>query len=399
MAHPIPVVTELADLDPFDDAVLADPYPVYRRLRDAGPVVLLRRHGVVAVSRYAEVREALRDWRTFSSASGVGLTEEFNELPGGILGSDPPEHDRLRRVLQGRLSPRALRSVDEVLQARADALVDAVVERGWFDAVRDLAEPYATSVVADLAGLPGEGRADLPANSRAAFDRFGPRNQRFATAAPGFARLVDYVVETAVPGRLGPGGAGEEIYAAAKAGTVRRQECPGMLLAYTWPGVDTTVNAIGTAVHLFARYPEQWGLVRDRPDLVPAAAAEALRLESPVQFVARVATRGCEIGGVPVAAGQRVILIIGSANRDERRYADPDRFDVRRDPGDHLAFGHGVHLCVGAGLARRELHAVLRSLARRVSRFRLVHAERRLNNVTRGLATLHVDVAQDDSCT
>jgi cytochrome P450 len=94
-----------------------------------------------------------------------------------------------------------------------------------------------------------------------------------------------------------------------------------------------------------------------------------------------------------------VILIIGSANRDERRYADPDRFDVRRDPGDHLAFGHGVHLCVGAGLARRELHAVLRSLARRVSRFRLVHAERRLNNVTRGLATLHVDVAQDDSCT
>lgn len=392
MVQPLPVTTTLADLDPFDDAVLADPYPVYRRLRDAGPVVPLVRHDAVALFRYADVRQALRDWRTFSSASGVGLTEEFNQLPGGILGSDPPEHDRLRRVLQGRLSPRALRAIDDDLQARADALVDALVERGSFDAVRDLAEPYATAVVANLAGLPDEGRGDLPGNSRAAFDRFGPRNRRFDEAAPGFARLVDYVVTTAVPGRLGPGGAGAEIYAAAEAGTLRRQECPGMLLVYTWPGVDTTVNAIGTAVHLFALHPDQWDLVRDQPDLMPAAAAEVLRLESPVQIVTRVTTRRCEIGGAPVPAGRRVLLMVGSANRDERHYADPDRFDVRRDPSDHLAFGHGVHLCIGAGLARRELHAVLRSLAQRVTRFRLVKAERRLNNITSGLAALHIDV-------
>jgi cytochrome P450 len=399
MAHLIPVMAPPADPDLFDDAVLADPYPVYRRLRDAGPVVPLRRHDAVALSRYADVHRALRDWRTFSSASGVGLTEEFNELPGGILGSDPPEHDRLRRVLQGRLSPRALRAVEDDLQARADALVDALVERGTFDAVRDLAEPYATSVVADLAGLPGEGRAELPANSRAAFDRLGPRNERFAAAAPGFARLVDHVVTTAVPGRLAQGGAGSEIYAAADAGTLRRQECPGLVLVYTWPGVDTTVNAIGTAVHLFAAHPDQWDLVRDEPELVPHAAAEVLRFESPVQMVTRVTTRECEIGGELVPAGRRTILLIGAANRDERHYADPDSFDVRRGPSDQLAFGHGVHLCVGAALARRELHAVLRGLARRVARLSVVAAERRLNNVTRGLARLQVDVTGDDPCT
>jgi cytochrome P450 len=170
------------------------------------------------------------------------------------------------------------------------------------------------------------------------------------------------------------------------------------VLVYTWPGVDTTVNAIGTAVLLFASLPDQWDLLRDEPERVPDAAAEVLRFESPVQMVTRVTTRECEIGGHPVPAGRRTILLIGAANRDGRHYADPDSFDVRRDPGDQLAFGHGVHLCAGAGLARRELHAVLRALARRVARISVVAAERRLNNVTRGLARLQVDVTGDDSC-
>jgi cytochrome P450 len=383
-------VTAASDLDPFDDAVLADPYPAYRRLRDAGPVVWLRRYDVWALSRYAEVRQALRDWQTFSSASGVGMTEEFNDRFGGILGSDPPEHDRLRRVLQAQLSPRALREVEDDLQARADALVETLVERGSFDAVRDLAEPYTVSVVAELAGLPGERRSELLANSDAGFNRFGPRNHRYIEAGRGFARLLDYVKTTAVPPRLRPGGKGAQIYAAGEAGLLRPHECPGMMLIYTWPSMDTTISAIGSAVEQFARHPDQWDLVRDDPDLVPAACNEVLRLESPAQLFTRVTTRPCEIGGASLPAGHRIMVIIGSANRDERHYPDPDRFDVRRDASDHLALGHGVHHCAGAGLARLELHAVVRALAKRVTRLSLIDARRHLNNVIRGLATLHV---------
>ncbi|MGH9213258.1 MAG: cytochrome P450 [Acidimicrobiales bacterium] len=384
--HPVPV----SDLDPFEDTVLLDPYPSYRRLRDAGPVVWLRRHETWALPRYAEVRHALRNWAAFSSAAGVGMTPEFNDLPGGILGSDPPEHDRLRRVLQGQLAPRTLRAVEDQLQAQADDLVDRLVARSSFDAVRDLAQPYVVTAIADLVGLPDEGRSELLANSDAAFNRFGPHNQRYVTAGPGFSRLVDYVTRVAVPGRLTPGGKGDEIYRAAEAGTLHPGECPQMMLVYTWPSMDTTIAAIGHAIRQLALHPEQWDQLRHAPELVPAAFDEALRLDSPVQVLTRVTTQDVDVGDRTLPAGSRVLVMMGSASRDERHYQNPDRFDIHRGPADHLAFGHGIHHCVGAALARLEAQAVLRALARRANKLVLLDHRPHLNNVVRGLASLHV---------
>lgn len=385
-SDPVPV----SSLDPFDDVVLHDPYPSYRQLRDAGPVVWLSRHGVFALARYAEVREVLQDWETFSSASGVGMTSEYNRRPGGILGSDPPAHDRLRTVLQPQLSSRALRAVDGELQARADALVDRLVTQGSFDVVRDLARPYVVSAVADLAGLPEEGRSALLANSDAGFNRFGPDNQRYRDAGPGFERLLDYVRTVAVPGRLAPGGKGAEIYAAAEAGALDVAECPSMILIYTWPSMDTTISAIGSAVRQFARHPDQWDLVCADPARIPAAFNEVLRFDPPVQMFTRLTTRDVTLGDTVLSAGVRVMAMMGSANRDERHYPNADSFEIRRDPTDHLAFGRGVHHCVGAALARSEVHAVIRALSRRVSRFTLLHERQRLNNVIRGPGALHV---------
>jgi cytochrome P450 len=381
-----------SDVDPFDDAVLADPYPSYRRLRDVGPVVWMQRHGVWALPRYQEVRQAMREWETFSSASGVGMTDEFNDLPGGILGSDPPDHDHLRRVFRRHLSHRALRPVEEDLEARANALVDALVERGSFDAVRDLAHAYTVSVVADLVGLPDEGRPDLLANSDAGFNRFGPANSRYAAAAAGYRRMVDHAATVAVPGRLAPGGMGAALYEAADAGELHPSECSSMMLVYTWPSMDTTVSAIGHAVHRLAQHPDQWDLVRADPGLVPAAFDEVLRIDAPVQLFTRVTTRAVEIGGTWLPAGARVMVMMGSANRDERHFPDPDRFVVRRDPSDHLSFGHGVHLCVGAALARLEGHAVIRALTSRVARLSVVERRPHLNNVIHGLGSLQVRV-------
>jgi cytochrome P450 len=388
-----------SDLDPFADDVLADPYPSYRRLRDAGPAVWLRRHDMWALPRYAEVRWALRDWETFSSASGVGVTADFNDLRGGILGSDPPEHDRLRRPLHRQLAPRVVRGIEDDLQERADTLVGPLVDRGSFDAVRDLAQPYSVSVVADLVGLPQERRSELLANSDAAFNRFGPDNRRYRDAESGFRRLLDYVTTVAVPGRIAPGGWGAALYEAAAAGEVDPRECARLMLVYTWPSMDTTVAAVSSAVQRFARHPEQWDLVRREPDLVPAALDEVLRIDSPAQFLTRLTTREVDVAGTALPAGTRVMVMIGSANRDERQYPEPDHFDVRRNPTDHLAFGHGTHHCVGAPLARMEAHAVIRALARRVARFTLLDERPHLNNAIRGPEVVRVAVDRAEEAT
>jgi cytochrome P450 len=204
--------------------------------------------------------------------------------------------------------------------------------------------------------------------------------------------MLDYATTVAVPGRLAPGGMGAGIYEAAEAGELHPSECPSMMLVYTWPSMDTTVSTIGHAVHRFAQHPDQWDLVRADPELVPAAFNEVLRIDSPVQVLTRVTTSTTEIGGRVLPAGARVLVMMGSANRDERHYPEPDRFDIRRNPTDHLAFGHGVHLCVGAALARLEGHAVIRALTRRVARLSFVDHRPHLNNVIHGLDTLRVHV-------
>jgi cytochrome P450 len=374
-------VTAVSDVDVFDDAVLADPFPAFRRLRDAGPVVWMRRHGMWALPRYAEVRAVLRDWETFSSASGVGMTDEVNNRPPALLTSDPPLHTRRRKVPQGELSTRALRPVEQELRERADELVDRLVADGTFDAVGDLAQPYVVSVVADLVGLPEERRSHLLAGSNAGFNRFGPANRHYLDAELAFRRLLDYVQTVAVPGRLAPDGMGARLYAAAGHGHLHLRECASMMLVYVWPSMDTTIAAIASMVRRFALHPDQWDLVREDPGLIPAAFNETLRIDTPVRLFTRVTTREVPMDGLRLPAGTRILVMMGSANRDERRYPDPDRFDVRRNPTDHLAFGHGVHHCVGAPLARLEAGAVIGALARRVSRLTLLDERRHLNNV------------------
>lgn len=379
-----------SDLDPFEDQVLLDPYPHYRRLRDMGPVVWMHRYGMWALTRYAAVRRALRDWEVFSSARGVGMTPECNEVPAGVLTSEPPEHSRLRRVLQGQLSGHSLRAVEPVLQSRADELVGGLVGRGTFDAVRDLAEPFVVAATADLVGLPAEGRSELLANSDAAFNRFGPANRRYVASEDRYRRLFDYVASVAVPGRLTPDGLGARLFEAADAGVLDYADCVGMMVVYTWPSLATTVSAIGNAMHQLALHPDQWGLVRDDPDLIPAAFLEALRIDSPGQIFTRAISEAVRIGDVHLATGARVMVLVGSANRDEHHYPDPDRFDIRRKPSDHLAFGHGMHHCAGATFATLEAHAVLRALASHAASLTVLESRQRLNNVIRGPARLLV---------
>jgi cytochrome P450 len=381
------------DVDLFSDANLTEPYPIYERLRAAGPVVYLSAIDAYALARYDDVRAGLGDHATFISGRGVGLSAEGNATRKGvIIASDNPLHDQLRSVLSERLSPRAMNAIKADIARKADALVAEVVARTPFDAVTDLAQSFPLTIVADLIGLPAADRKRLLEWADAGFNLWGPRNERQQRALPVWAGLVEYISTQATREKLAPGSMGAAIYEAADRGDIALEQCPQLFVSYLVAGVDTTINAIGNAIALFAEFPDQWDMLRENPALIPSAFEEVLRIDAPLQLVRRWCVRDVEIGGTLIPAESDVVMIYASGNHDERKYPGPARFDVTRNPVDHLSFGYGLHGCAGQALARLEAHSIFRSLAARVRRFEIGTPVRRLNNVMRGLEHLPVSV-------
>ncbi|HTF48369.1 MAG TPA: cytochrome P450 [Pseudonocardia sp.] len=380
--------------DPYADEALRDPWPGYRRLRDTGPAVWLPQYEMFALTRHSAVRAALRDWQTFSSAYGVMMNEEMNQvLRGNTLCSDGAAHDALRRVVIKPLRPHALAELRGQITDEAERLVDHLVGRGSFDAATDLAHHLPLAVVSNLVGLPEQGRERMLVWASEMFNCFGPRNERTVSAFPVLQEMIGYATTEAVRGKLRPGSWAEALHDAADSGEIPREAVPVLMIDYMGPSLDTTIFAITSAVWLFAQHPDQWDLVRDNPALIPGAMNEVLRLEAPIQSFSRYTTTDHDIEGVRIPAGSRAIMFYGAAGRDEREYPDPDRFDVRRGAANHLAFGTGPHVCVGVYLARLEMTALFTALARRVRRFKLGTAERALHNILRGFTRLDVTVS------
>ncbi|GAA3768575.1 cytochrome P450 [Streptomyces phyllanthi] len=386
-----PALTSDADL--FSEEALSDPYPQYRALRDLGPAVFLSRHDLWFVSRYAQVRSALGDWETFSSAQGIGLNDDFNRAwSSALIHMDPPAQTEQRKLFTERLSPRALRPVAGDIDRRARGLVERLLERGSFDAVTDLAQDLPVHVIMDLIGWPQEGRDQLLDMAAGWFDSAGPEVPRTAASWPRVQALMAFLTEVVAKEDLVPGGFGWDLLEARRRGEIPVEGAIGLLAGYVVAAFDTTIATLSSGVWLFARHPEQWEVLRSEPALVPSALNEIVRMESPIQVFSRVTTRDVDLGeGALIPAGARVLHSYGSANRDERHFPDPDLFDVRRNPADHLGFGFGNHACAGQGLARLEVHAVLKAMAERVERIELDgEPVRALNNITRGFAGLPV---------
>lgn len=384
----------ISEIDLYSDEVLRDPYDCYRELRDAGPVVYVQANDVWAVPRFDGLREVLRDWERFTSAT-ITLNDESNQaFTGTVLASDPPHHTTLRRVLRDELSPGAIGKLTDQIAQQADELVASLVERGEFDAAQDLAAFFPVSVVADLIGLPEEGREKLLEWGNATFNAFGPKeNERTAAAMPLLGEMFGYMAEVATRDRLRPGGMGLSVYEAADRGEIDPESCIPLMAAYVAAGMDTTVNAIGSAMLLLASHPDQWRTLKANPELARSAAHEVLRYESPVQSFARGATDDQIVEGVEIPAGARVLVMFGSANRDERKWENAHEFDVTRNPVDHLGFGFGIHRCAGAALAMLEIESILMSLAKRADEIEIAgEPQRMLNNAVRGLHSLPVAV-------
>jgi cytochrome P450 len=382
-----------SDYDPYTDAALLNPWPGYQQMRNAGPAVWLPKYQMFALTRYDSVRRALEDWESFPSRNGVMMNDRMNQvLRGNTLCSDGPDHHALREVLRRPLTPRALRPVRDEITAEAERVVATLVGRGSFDAATDLANHLPVSVVSNLVGLPEKGRERMLVWAEEMFNCFGPMNDRTVASFPVLDEMMDYATNEAVPDKLKPGSWAAGIHDAVARGEVPAKACPAMMVDYMGPSLDTTICAISNAVWAFANNPDQWDLVRSNAQLVPSAVNEVLRYDAPVHGFSRYVARDVDMEEVVLPAGARAIIFFGAANRDERKYPDPDRFDVLRRPGDHLGFGAGPHACVGMNLARIEMLALFTALAKRVRRFTILEQEPLLNNVLRGFKTLRVAV-------
>ncbi|MEZ5649762.1 MAG: cytochrome P450/oxidoreductase [Burkholderiaceae bacterium] len=380
--------------DIFDDAAILDPMPHYAAIRELGPVVWLPAQGVYAVGRYAEVTRVLRDPLTFVSSKGLSLQPKVNDiLVGSTLNSDPPAHDATRAVTGAPLLPGALGEHAQRIENAAERLIESLVERGSFDAIADLAQYLPVTIVAELVGLPDAGRGRLFAWASATFNLFGPDNARARAAFADLKELRAFLEVYGKPGKLKEGGWADRIFRVGPQRGIALETCAQLMRDYINPSLDTTISATGQAIALFAENPDQWDLLRARPELTDNAIEEVVRLSTPIRALSRHAIRDAEIAGVPIPAGSRLLVIYASANRDPRKYADPDRFDVRRDVHDHVGFGHGVHMCMGMHLARLEIRCLLRALARRVERFEFAGEPTiAMNNTIRAFATLPVRV-------
>lgn len=383
----------VSDLDFWADEVIADPYPHYRALRDLGPAVWLSRYGSWALVHHRSVREALLDAKTFSSSSGIASNDEANQVSKGVMiFADDPEHLRLRRVFTRPLMPAALKALKDDLSSLAEGRVDALIAKGEFDGVTELAHYLPLTVVTELLGLSREGKDNMLAWAAGLFNALGPAGNPRTISGIEIGRQAFAYLYGLDRAALDPSGWGAALLRAADDGDLSHDEARAMLMDYTGPALDTTINGLSSALWLFARHPQQWDLLRSNPQLVGRAIDEALRIESPVRAFARLLTRDYEIDGALLRQGDRALMVYASANRDERRYPDPDRFDISRDARDHVAFGYGTHICAGMHLARLEIATVLDILVRRVKRFHIVEEHRDIHNTLRGLATLRLRV-------
>jgi 4-methoxybenzoate monooxygenase (O-demethylating) len=385
----------VSDIDPYAPEYFEDPFPAHEALRELGPVVRLSRYDCWAVARYGEVRAVLEDWRSFSSARGVGLADFEKETPWRppslLLEADPPLHERTRGVLDRVLSPAAIRGLRARFAAAAAALVDALLERGSFDAVADLAEAYPLTVFPDALGMPQEDRKYLLPYGDMVFNAFGPRNALLEAAMKDAEPVIAWVEAQCRREALSPDGLGAAVHAAVDRGELTEAEAPIVVRSLLSAGVDTTVNAIGAAVYCLARFPEEFQRLRANPALARAAFEEAVRLESPVQTFFRTTTAEVALGGVSLGEGEKILMFLGAANRDPRRWERPDAYDIGRPNAGHVGFGTGVHACVGQVLARLEGELLLSALARKARAIEITGPpRRRYNNTLRGLSSLPV---------
>ncbi len=386
-----------SDADLFSDEAIRTPYAYWKDLRDTAPAVWLSRYDMWAVARYADVKDVLGNWQVFTTAKGVAMNDKVNDATSGpgranSLTSDPPLHDEIRNVTGVPLRPAGLRQIEEQVHDAARELVEDICKRKYVDAMEDVAQILPMNLVREFVGLPTAGKDNMLKWAAATFNAMGPMNDLGKGAIPQIQELHQYCINDAVPPNLKEAGWADRLYQAADEGKVDRAQCPGMMREYIGPALDTTIFGIGHLLRYLSLDRAQWDALKADRALIPNAINEALRMDAPIRSFTRFVRENIKIGDVELSAGDRVIVLYGSANRDERHYDYPDRFDITRKNRDQLAFGYGLHTCGGMHLAKLEMSALLTAMLDRIACFETDQPTICMNNTLRGFDAMPMRV-------
>jgi cytochrome P450/ferredoxin-NADP reductase len=360
------------EYDPFSQEFQADPFPAYRWMRDEAPVFYSEKWNWWALSRFEDVRAAATDPQTFLSYEGIDIDDTAKDQsgPGFLPDIDNPRHDQIRRMIQPQLLPNRIATREDAVRRVVRGLIDGWRHRGTVDLAQELAWPTPNEVFFDLLGLPAarsQGRDQLNRWIHELKDRRPDDSRLTPVAKAATAGIQAYFVDLLHERRARPRADLVTHIVTAEIDGVPfaeedfgpASEVLGLMMVLFLGGVESTSGLIGTLFKLLAENPDQRAILRAEPALIPDAVEEAIRLATPLQLVGRTTSRAVTLHGVTIPAGGRVVLVYGAANRDERRFRDPDRFDVTRGRLRHLGFGEGMHGCLGAPLARLEAKVAL----------------------------------------
>jgi pimeloyl-[acyl-carrier protein] synthase len=386
--------------NPWDESFRADPYPYYKPLMVSPPRLLNTFVPMALIARYSDVVDALRNHEDFSSAQPTTLRTEdrvklFGDAPR-LLFCDPPVHTRLRSLVSKAFTPRMSRVLEERIRQITNNLLDKVEEKGAFDVMIDLAEPLPVMIIAEMLGIPSE--------RYVTFKHWSDRIVEAHNTPPGmplpekviesFIALRTYLVNE-IEKRRGSTGSdliGGLVAARDQGEKLTEEELIHFVVLLLLAGNETTTNLIGNGLLALGRHPDQLEQLRSEPSLMGPAIEEMLRYDGPVQSVMRHPKRDIEFAGVSIKANTLVFVILAAANRDPAKFPDPDTFQITRDPNQHVAFGDGIHYCLGRSLGYLEGTIAIGSVLERFPRLRLANTTATLrykgSYFLRGLSSL-----------
>ena len=380
--------------NPFAYEIHEDPYPTYTRLREEAPVYHNEELGFWALSRFDDVLNGYRDWETFTSTQGIAIGESGEISSPSMIGLDPPDQTKLRKLVVRAFTPHRVGALEERVRTLATGFLDRFIEEGECDLIARFAALLPSDVVSTLLGAPAEDHDNLRIWTAMLLTRDDGVARPPAAAQEASQQLIARFQELIAEKRRRPA---EDLISGLVAVELEGRrlsddEILGFCMLLIAGGNETTEKLIANTVHQLARHPDQRARLIAHPRRIPAAVEESLRFRSPTQYMARTTTRDVELHGSTIPKGEQVALLIGAANHDPRHFEVPGRFDIDRVMERHLAFGFGVHFCVGARLARLEARVALEEIHERLPDYEVdesgvsvVHA----TNVA-GLATLPI---------
>ncbi|HEU4848503.1 MAG TPA: cytochrome P450 [Rubrobacteraceae bacterium] len=398
-------------VDLFDPSFKADPYPTYAKLRSSAPVyraALPDGRGVWLITRYDDVLAVLKDQRFVKDWRGALTPEQLAQVPPipevmkplsqNMLDTDPPDHERLRALVSKAFTPRLIERLRPRVQAISDGLLDAVQDRGEMDLIDDYAFPLPITVIAELLGVPAEDRNNFREWSDAAVSGNASQEYMEQILIPHMQAFTDYLRALFEEKRSNPkDDLVSALVRAEEAGDrLSEDELLGMVFLLLVAGHETTVNLIGNGVLALLQHPDQLRKLKEDPSLIKPAVEELLRYDGPVETsTERFAREDVEIGGQVIPRGEMVLVVLAAADHDPERFPDPDELDITRTDNRHLAFGKGIHHCLGAPLARMEGQIAISTLLRRMPNLRLKGSPESLSwrpgMILRGLRGLPVE--------